>query len=157
MITMRKALFYLLIFGFINSCNHNIDEIFINENLKSLFEEFCGEVSNNSYRDGNHIIISYYNVKNEGYCISFHNSDSYNSDDHFAHFKYKGFHIYVSENVPKNLIKLDNYSENLQSSTEKAKIKEYIEMYMCVEQDTTRIMKVNFKNNKYLNEWQIIE
>lgn len=158
MIIMRKTLFYLLIFGFLHSCSQNIEEVFINENLKSLFKEFCDEVSESPYKDGNQIIITSDTLtSNKDYCIIFDNTNDYISDDKFGYFRYKGFHIYVGENVPKNLIKLDNYSKSLKSSTEKAKIKEYIEMYMCVEQDSTRVMRVNFQNDKYLNQWQIIE
>lgn len=158
MIVMRKYFFYLLAFYLLNSCNQNIDEVFTNENLKSLFIEFCDEVSKSPYRDGNQIIISMDMLNaNKDYCIFFDNTKSYLSEDKFGYFRYNDFHIYVNENVPKNLIKLDNYTKNLKSTNEKAQLKEFVEMYICTEQDTIRVKRINFENDEYLNNWQILK
>lgn len=155
---MKTKLFYLLIFTFLYGCSENIEEIFVNEKIKSLFIEFCEEVSNNPYRDGRQIIISSDKLGTNGdYCISLDNTENYVSDDKFAHFRYKGFHVFVSENVPNYLIKIDNYSKKIKSSGGGAYPQEFVEMHICVEQDTVRVMRVNFKKNKSINEWQVID
>lgn len=159
---MKKAFSIILICCFLG-CNQNVNlnQIFHNKKYQILFEEFCNEVIQSDYKNGNKIIVFLNEKKSvDEYCVSIRNSVNYDSNDKFGKFKYKGFDIYVNQNVPKSIIELEKYNLNIKLlSDDKEKIisiQEFVEMYICVQKDTMKVMKINFENNKYLNEWQII-
>lgn len=159
---MKKAFSIILICCFLG-CNQNVNlnQIFHNKKYQILFEEFCNEVTQSDYKNGNKIIVFLNEKKSEEeYCISICNVENYDSNDKFGKFKYKDFDIYVNQNVPKSIIELEKYNLNVKLlSDDKEKIisiQEFVEMYICVQKDTMKVMKINFQNNKYLNEWQII-
>jgi len=160
---MKNFKYIITCFFLIYSCKQDLDEVFVNKKVKSLFIEFCDEAANNNaYGEGNNIIISVYDYKSdEAYCISFKNRDNYNSNDIFGSFKYKRFNIYVNQNVPKSMIKLHKYDDTIKSFIKNkngfSPFKEYLDMWICVQNDTISVKRINFENDKYKNIWQIIK
>ncbi|MFA7688214.1 MAG: hypothetical protein WCY25_10160 [Moheibacter sp.] len=156
-----KTIFYLLLLSFFG-CNQNQDlnQIFRNEKYKILFKEFCKEAVQSDYRDGNDIIVSSNGEASNEFCVIFSNIQNYKSNDSFGKFKYNGFDVYVNRNVPKSVIELHDYNKKIKKASEmKNEIlptEEFLQMYICYVQDTLKVKKVNFENNKFINEWQII-
>lgn len=157
-----KKIFYIILICFFFSCNQkrDLNNIFNNEKCMILFEEFCNEALISDYKNGNNIIISLYGESSEKeYCLSIRNIEDYKSNDKYGRFRYKGFNIYINKNVPNSIIELSNYNKTIKEFENKNKIptkREFLEMYICIQKDTMKVMKVNFEDNKYLNEWQII-
>lgn len=142
------------------SCHNDLDQIFVNENVKNLFFEYVEEAEVSSYRDGDKIFISVYSkISNEDWCMSFDNSQYYPSEDKYGKFNYKGFKVFVNESVPKSIIKLDKYNfsgnypppENFVPHP-----KEFLEMYICFQHDSLNVMRINYRNENYLNVWKTI-
>lgn len=143
----------------LNSCQNNIDEIFVDDRIEKVFVEFVEEAKTSDYRDGDKIFIDVYSKKsNEDWCMSFINTEFYNSEDNYGKFKYQGFQVYVNENVPHSIIMLDEYNKEAKFKFEgMPHPKEFLETYICFQPDSTIVQRINFENKEYLNVWKKLE
>lgn len=150
------SVFILII---LNSCQDNLDEIFVDDKIEKLFVEFVKEAKTSAYRDGDNIFISVYSKKtNEDWCMSFDNAEFYESEDNYGKFKFEGFQVYVNENVPKSIISLNNYNEKAKFELEgMPHPKEFLQTYICFESDSVIVQRVNFENKEFLNVWKKLE
>ncbi|SMC37340.1 hypothetical protein [Moheibacter sediminis] len=159
---MKLQLFkykFILILIILNSCQNNIKEIFVDDKIEKLFVEYLKEVEASDYRDGDKIFIKVYSKKsNEDWCMSFINSEFYSSEDNYRKFNYKGFKVYVNQNVPQSIISLDDYKEKVKFKFEGIPSKkEFLKTYICFERDSTIVQRVNFEKKEYLNTWKKLE
>lgn len=158
---MKKT--YQLIFAFLlfYSCQENLNEIFVDKRVQNIFEEFIEEAKTSSYKDGDKIFISVYSKLAENdWCMSFDNIKYYASDDNFAKFKYKGFSVYVNENVPKSIIKFEKFNQSGNFSPPQNFLphpQEFLETYICFQSDSLNVKRVNFEKKEYFNIWKTIK
>ncbi|MET3733088.1 hypothetical protein [Moheibacter stercoris] len=154
-------IFYLLFLVNVVSCQKDINDVFKDERVKHIFIEFTEELKESAYRDGNKIFIEVYSIKSENdWCLSFDNVDYYRSDDNYAKFSYKGFKVYVNENVPRTIANFNKYenSANFPPPTDFIyPIQEFLEANLCFNQDSISVNRVNYKNPDYLNKWIYFE
>lgn len=143
------------------SCDKDIDTVFVDKRIEKLFVEFVDEAKNSHYKDGNKIFVSTYGeISNEQFCLSFENAKYYSSEEKYSKFNYKGFKVYVNENVPKSIIQLDKFDENAKFSLPEgviSPISEFLELWMCVNQDSLKVKYINFENKEWSESWEVIE
>jgi len=159
---MRNKLLFIGFFCIlIISCEKDLDQIFVHENVRNLFIEYVEEAEVSPYQDGDKIFISVYSkISNKDWCMSFNNPQYYTSEDKYSKFNYKGFKVFVNENVPKSIIKLDKYNfsgnypppENFVPHP-----KEFLEAYICFQHDSLNVKRINYRNENYLNVWKTID
>ncbi len=148
---MFKYLIFLLT---LISCNKNLDDVFKNEKAKSLFILFCNEVKESDLKQSENIFIYADNPCPNYNCnITFINCPSLSDDETYGKFNYNGLTIYVANNIPRNILSLNDYSKKLPQNKNGVKgPSEFIEMWLSIKKDSFKYRKINFRENDQ-NRW----
>lgn len=158
---LKKIFKYCLIFIFLMSCDKDIDKVFVDKRIEKLFVEFVDEAKNSPYKGGNKIFVSVYGeISDEQFCLSFENAKYYNSDEKYSKFNHQGFKVYVNENVPKSIVQLNKFDENAKFNLPEGvipSIREFLELWICVNQDSLKVKYINFENKEWSESWEMME
>lgn len=155
---MKKYIFIIIL---LISCQpKNSPKLFVDNRLQTLFEEFYQEVKQETSEDKD-ILISCNNMGGD-YELSFSNISvqDLNNRKKYMVYDYIERDIYIKEeNFPKEILRFKKEGKFLYIKEEEdiPVIKDYIEMYVSVKNDTMRYRKINFKKIPYSEKWSIIE
>ncbi|WP_312992540.1 hypothetical protein [Chryseobacterium flavum] len=149
-----KIVNYLIGLLLLTGCSKNLDNVFTNKKVESLFISFCNEVKKSDLKKSDNIFIYTDESCKYGNCnITFINCLTLNDTDMYAKFHYNGLVVYVDKNISKDVLILDNYSNKLPTfDDENNGPGEFIEMWLAVKKDTVRFRKLNFKGENS-NKW----
>lgn len=155
---MKKYIFIIIL---LISCQpKNSPKLFVDNRLQTLFEEFYQEVKQETSEDKD-ILISCNNMGGD-YELSFSNISiqDLNNRKKYMVYDYIERDIYIKEeNFPKEILRFKKEGKFLYIKEEEdiPIIKDYIEMYVFVKNDTMRYRKINLKKIPCSEKWSIIE